>query len=277
MKEGRKVTNEMYYDKISMKGSHNSYDRKENLTAQITWNDKIPYDCGCGAVELDISQSSDGKSWSVGHMPGYRKDFRQLEGFLGDLEFWSGNNPGHDVITLHLDLKLTATTNFPDQLDQYIQESFTNVKVYTPGMLMGNASTLSQGALENGWPTLDSMNEQFIICLTGDPSDKEKYATTNPKDRLCFADKDTDPDEMPNDEHRVFFNFHIYHSERENWMKTFKACADKSNVITRAYTANSEDNWNDCLGSHCNIIATDKISNYEWAKVGNSRFLPFPS
>ena len=58
---------------------------------------------------------------------------------------------------------------------------------------------------------------------------------------------------------RVFFNFHIYHK-------------DRNNVIIRAYEANSEDNWSDCLNSGCNIIATNKVSNHAWAKVGTSRF-----
>ena len=133
---------------------------------------------------------------------------------------------------------------------------------------MGQSNNLSEGAKINGWPLLDNLKGKFIICLTGNSKDKKKYATTLPRTRLCFADKDTDPNQIPEDPDRVFFNFHIYHNKRKYWIKVFKECAKKSNVIIRAYVANSEDNWKDCLDSGCNLIATDRISNHKWAKVG---------
>lgn len=265
--------NNLRYNQVSMKASHNSYQRDETITEQISWNSEKNYNCGCGELELDISQSDDGLSWSVGHVPGYHKYYRQLSSFLSDLMVWSNNNPGHDVITLYLDLKHTATDDFPDQLDQYIMERFL-VDMFSPGTLMTNAATLSQGVLDNGgMPYLEELKGKFIICLTGNSGDKEKYATTSPKERLCFADKDTDCDQMPSDDHCVFFNFHIYHSKRDDWMEIFKKCVLLSNVIIRAYIANSEDNWDDCLSSGCNLIATDKISNYQWAEVGDTRFV----
>lgn len=264
-------SNKLRYNEISTKASHNSYQRDETIIKQLTWNWQNNYNCGCGALELDISQSDDGLNWSVGHKDSYDKDYRQLSGFLSDLTAWSNNNPRHDVITLHLDLKHTATANFPDKLDAYVKERLL-VGIYTPGELMGTQETLSKGALVNGWPTLRELKGKFIVCVTGNEKDKGTYARTGARQRLCFADKDTDVDETPSDDNRVFFNFHIYHSNRSKWMATFKACADKPNVIVRAYEADSEDNWNDCIDSGCNLIATNKISNHRWAKVGAQRF-----
>lgn len=260
------------YNEVSMKASHNSYQRNENIIEQITWNSEKNYNCGRGGIELDISQSDNGKEWSVGHKSSYDKYYRQLSQFLSDLMVWSKNNPKHDVITLHLDLKHTATSNFPSELDLYIKERFL-VEIYTPKDLMGSWNTLSQGALNNGWKTLDELKGKFIICLTGNSEDKETYAKKLPKKRLCFADKDTNLDQMPEDDYRVFFNFRIDYDKRGNWVAIFKKCANKSNVIVRAYVVNSEDIWNDCLSSGCNLIATDAISNHKWAKVGNSRFV----
>lgn len=266
------MDNTLRYNEISMKASHNSYQRDETITEQITWNPEQNYNCGCGELELDISQSSDGKSWSVDHVGVYSKDLRQLSSYLVDLTAWSEENTGHDVITLYLDLKHTATDNFPDQLDEYIL-TYLQTDIYKPCDLMGNAPTLRQGAIDNGWPMLEELKGKFLVCLTGDSNDKQKYAETDARTRLCFADKDTPVDEIPEDENRVFFNFHIYHSERDKWMKTFDACKNRKDAIIRAYVANSEDNWNDCLNSSCHLIATDKISNYTWAEVGDSRFV----
>jgi hypothetical protein len=260
------------YNEISMKASHNSYQRDETIIEQITWDAQKNYDCGCGELELDVSQSDDGQEWSVGHKNSYDKNYKQLSQFFYELTVWSKKNPKHDVITLYLDLKHTATENFPSELDQYIKKCFL-VETYTPRELMGNSQNLSQGALQNGWPTLDELAGKFIICLTGNKKDKAFYAQTSPKERLCFADKDTDLNKMPDSDERVFFNFHIYNNKKDEWTAIFKQCATKPNVIVRAYVANSESNWNNCLESGCNLIATDKISNYKWAKVGSSRFV----
>ncbi|CAD0314324.1 hypothetical protein CFBP2533_12150 [Xanthomonas hortorum pv. pelargonii] len=258
------------YNDVSMKASHNSYQRDETLREQITWNPKNHYDCGCGGLELDIAQSDDGLDWSVGHKGSYDKHYRQLSGFLSDLAVWSKENDGHDVITLHLDLKHTATKDFPDQLDAYLKDRLP--RIYTPGELMGSQETLALGAERNGWPFIEDLKNTFLVCVTGNKQDKQTYAETVPKSRLCFADKDTDADENPSDPHRVFFNFHIFHSDRDQWMKTFKACVGRPEVIIRAYLANSEDNWNDCLDSGCCVIATNKISDHAWALVGAQRF-----
>ncbi|MCC8555638.1 hypothetical protein, partial [Xanthomonas hortorum] len=141
------------YNDVSMKASHNSYQRDETLREQITWNPKNHYDCGCGGLELDIAQSDDGLDWSVGHKGSYDKHYRQLSGFLSDLAVWSKENDGHDVITLHLDLKHTATKDFPDQLDAYLQDRLP--LIYTPGELMGSQETLALGAERNGWPFIE--------------------------------------------------------------------------------------------------------------------------
>lgn len=153
-------------------------------------------------MELDIAQSDDGLDWSVGHKGSYDKHYRQLSGFLSDLAVWSKENDGHDVITLHLDLKHTATKDFPDQLDAYLKDRLP--RIYTPGELMGSQETLALGAESNGWPFIEDLKNTFLVCVTGNKQDKQTYAETAPKSRLCFADKDTDADENPSDPHRVF-------------------------------------------------------------------------
>lgn len=263
--------NDPRYNEVSSKASHNSYQRDEAFTDQLTWHADKTYNGGCSTLELDISQSGDGQNWSVGHAAGYRSDFRQLSLFLGELDSWSSANPDHDVITLYLDLKQTRSNNFPQQLDRYIR-AHSRFRIYSPNLLMGNAASLSEGALLGGWPTLGELRRQFMICVTGNENDKARYASTEPGDRLCFADKDVAPDGRPESSNRVFFNIHIFHRDREKWMRSFAESANRANVITRAYVADSEDNWKDCLSSGCNLIATDRISNHSWATVGNQRY-----
>jgi hypothetical protein len=266
------------YNQVSMKASHNSYQRNETITQQITWDSVRHYDCGCGGIELDISQSDEGNDWSVGHKASYDKHYRQLSQFLSDLQVWSNQNAGHDVITLYLDLKHVPDKNlttFPADLDSYIRERLT--PIYSPAAIIGEEDNLKAGALENGWASLGDLKGKFIICVTGSGDLKAAYAANQPKERLCFADKDIDADGTPDDNERIFFNFHIFHSDRDKWMKTFRDNSGKPNVIIRAYEANSADNWGDCLSSGCNLIATNEISNHDWAKVGSQRFAVIPN
>src|SRR5687767_7567169 len=72
------------YCNASMKASHNSYQRDEDLIQQILWHANAPADGACRGLELDISQSKTGNKWSVGHLAGYHTDYRQLSQFLAE-------------------------------------------------------------------------------------------------------------------------------------------------------------------------------------------------
>lgn len=281
------------YNQVSMKASHNSEEREETIIEQITWNKEENYNGGCSSIELDVSQSSTSteNKWSVNHDEGYKEgedkklsrtlessNSFQLSDFFFELQKWSKNNPNHDVITLYLDLKYVRNIDeFAPELDEYIKMNF-DVDIYTPSDLMGKHKNLSEGAKNNGWPSIEALQGKFIICLTGNAEDKkanakEKYAKTEPSKRLCFADKDIELNKQDvSDDHRVFFNCHIFNSSRKKWMEIFKEFSKNPEVIFRAWEADSQENWNDCLESGCNIIATNKVKDNEWAKVGNQRF-----
>lgn len=66
-----------------------------------------------------------------------------------------------------------------------------------------------------------------------------------------------------------FFNFHIYNRDSAIWTKTILTFS-QANFITRAYIANSRDNWRDCIRAGVTAIATDKVSNHSWAMVSNT-------
>lgn len=266
------------YNEISMKASHNSYESPVTpITAQLVWEDDANYNKGCGALELDVSKSAKSNNWSVGHNLSYRTPAEaQLSFYLEQLGTWSGDNPGHDVVTLHIDLKNMLSNKFYDDLDTYIKNHL-RAPIFSPGALFGDENTLTEGVKKNGWPTLDELKGKFIICITGDVlsigKNKKLYAGTSPKERLCFADKDRNANDMPDDPNRLFYNYHIYERTTSEWTATFRKCAeDNPHYIIRAYIANSGINWSNCLKSGVNIIATDEITGYNWAKVGKSRF-----
>lgn len=260
------------YNQVSMKGSHNSYQRDEPFIEQILFDSKKPYNSGCQAVELDIAQSDrEGENeWSVGHAVVYVKAYRQLSLFLGELKKYHTDTPRHDVVTLYLDIK-GAQDDFIQKLDAYILR-FLDSPMYTPGELMGKESNLSMGAKKNGWPTLTQLKGKFIVVLTGEEEYKSRYAKTEPKKRLCFADKDFDADQKPVSQTRVFFNYHLYSSEKNKWCPVFREAAGRANAIIRGYELDGKQLWNDALDCGCHILATNQIRGSEWARVGSQPF-----
>lgn len=262
--------NALPYCNASMKASHNSYQRQEDLVEQLTWYFDHPYNSGCRSVELDISQSKTGNKWSVGHLAGYHTDYRQLSQFLAELRRWNRGSPNHDVITLYLDLK-SVQPSFPEQLDQYIRD-YLDSPIYAPGELMGDAPDLAAGARQNGWPTLGDLRGKFIVVLTGGESDKSKYADTDPRRRQCFADKSRDADQAPESKSRVFFNYHLWTADTSKWTKTFKAAAGRRDAVIRGYVLNKEELWKNALKAGCHILATDEVSGHKWAKVADAPF-----
>jgi len=264
------------YNEVSMKAAHNSYQRDETLIEQITWNPGRPYNGGCRAIELDIAQSPSGEAWSVGHQESYDRYYRQISVFLSDLLSWSNDNPTHDIITLHLDLK-HVNSGFPDQLDKYISSRLSPCgpgKIFSPGYFLSQSSgPLSQAVLNVGWPTLAELKGKFLICLTGNATAKAVYSSTNPAQRLCFTDRDVDQDKVPCSDSAVFFNYHLFWNERSKWSSIFRSVADQPNVVLRGYELDSKDMWNEASASGLNLIATNMINDQSWASVGNEPFV----
>jgi hypothetical protein len=265
------------YNEVSMKAAHNSYQRDEILVDQLAWSASQPYQAGCRALELDISQSKNTNMWPVGHDDSYEKDYRQLSQFLNELSVWSSRNTMHDVITVHLDLK-PVEPGFPQKLDNYIRNNLhvgVITNVYRPGELMHNEPTLAAGAEKFGWPTLDQLRGRFIFCVTGNQQAKDSYARTSPRERLCFADVDVSDENKnnPQSDACVFFNYNLYSDNKGIWGPVFRRLAGTRKVILRGYVLNGESLWKAAIESGCHLLATDKIRNYKRAAVGSTPFV----
>lgn len=256
------------YNEVSFKASHNSYDRDETLVEQLHWDARDPAQGGCRGLELDINQSDEGNYWSVGHVGGYSSSERQLSQFLNELRVWAEQDHRHDVVTLYLDLK-EVHEGFEDGLDQYISQ-YLSRPIYRPGELMGGQSSVPNGARTYGWPTLESLRGKFIIVISGDSDAKLAYSNDNPRERLCFADKDRDQDEAPESNTRVFFNYHLYENDQDEWGPVFEGQATNPASVCRGYVINEGDFWGEVLAAGCNILATDRVKGHGWAKVNSA-------
>lgn len=263
------------YNQVCFKASHNSYELGISITQQI--------EKGCMGLELDIAQSADGQNWSVEHDKDYFSDpDKQLSRYLKELNTWSRDNPHHDVMTIHLDLKKvnfnSDTSTFPEEIDRYIRSNFDPAIIFCPQDLMGSKVSLADGARTNGWPKLKDLEGKFIFCLTGndflDRSQlaKKHYAATQPKERLCFTDLRKKRGTKPNPAKTIYFNYNfedgIGKATDKEWTNVIKKFSGKDDVITRTFGLNDDKKWQRALESGFNILVTDKIEE-SWAKVAD--------
>jgi hypothetical protein len=229
-------------------------------------------------LELDIHPSENLWVWSVNHIGRYKGLVdMQFSGYLTLLRDWSDKNPGHDVITVTVDLKSDPSDlrSFPWQLDAYIKRHLGSAKLFTPGELQGSNADLVSGAMSRGWPTLGDLKGRFILCLSGSEDAKKAYARSG-KERLCFADKKLEQrDSRPSTTkgHRVFFNFDLRAWLR--WKKTLQWFANQKGFVTRGYVINDGVLWKKARSAKVNILATDKVMKYSWATVGPTPFVRF--
>jgi hypothetical protein len=269
------------YNNLQQKGSHNSYQRDEDIHQQLAFNMAKPYQCGCRALEVDFARHSDsthGRSanyFQVTHDQG--GDGIPLAAYLGYLLSFHLATPMHDPIFVTLCIKSSQGNRsvFPDEMDAYIREWFDPRLLFTPGALMNGFPNLAASIQRSGWPGIAKLAGRFIFCLSGTEKWKSMYALTDPTARLCFADRDlvdtTVAAPIDEFESRVVVNMNLFSDDVSHWPDCV-AQLRQANLLVRGYVLNSKSLWNHALDAGVNILATDKVSNYKWATVGPSPF-----
>ncbi len=258
------------YQNLVFKTSHNSYDRKEDIEQQLSFDSSHTYQCGCRGVELDIwRHSSDSMNkgyFTVNHLTNGGEN---LSEYLDELSDWHGDNPNHDVVWVMLDIKSSDgdKNKFPDEIDSYLTSYFGRSLIKTPHDLfpgLTDSNKLSDVlAAQGGWPSLSSLKNHFIFCLSGNEDWKKVYYHNN-STRICFADC-SDIDKLTVSNSRVVYNVESGHGKQSD----FNTLMEKKMLI-RVYNVNSEDDWNAAIGMGANLLATDKVSDNEWAAVSST-------
>jgi hypothetical protein len=272
-------TNNLLYNEVSFKASHNSHDRNEITHEQLLFHERNPSTCGCRGLEFDIWRHSDEteRFFTVSHTQVF-KEGPPLAWYLGLLLSWHLNNSWHDVILVTIDIKSShgEVKTFPHEIDQYLKEYFNSHIIFRPSMLFHDKKkSLCENVIEFGWPQLGAMKDKFIFCLSGTDEWKNFYASLDPINRLCFCDKDFDDDDnnvsAPLSGNFIFFNTHVYSNDYNTWKITIPKFKGR-NLIVRAYEIDGEGLWHKAQSAGASVLATNKVSGAGWAKVGNSPF-----
>lgn len=253
------ATHSLRYDQVRFKASHNSYAKKVSLEEQLTFNRDHPHRRGFRGLELDVHQDRKGCKWCVRHLIGNcarlhanrRKTGRGgpdcLGEWFGELATWSGANPGHDVITLTLDLKrVVRRDTFGDDFDELLSSAGLDAtRLFSPGELTGP------------WPTLGELSGKFIACLSGLEKVKADYAARG--GGLCFSDVAMGPGRRrKRGEERLFLNYNWREYEKGQG-NVFRPPQDRAYVI-RAYNLRKDvalGSWDVAERKGVNIMSTD--------------------
>ena len=136
-------------------------------------------EAGITAPEFDSEQRLDEKGMKLFHIQDldFRSDFPLFKDALNALKNWSHENKGHIPVFITMNAKdqlidrprftkpLPFTKTALDSIDLEISEVFGAEMLITPDMVRGNAQTLEDAILTNGWPGLDQLRGRFMFVL----------------------------------------------------------------------------------------------------------------
>ena len=256
---------------IVFKASHNSYDRDETLGQQLTFNANDAYQCGCRGLELDIWRHSSNQMnpgyFTVGHT--FTDNNTNLSVYLSQILAWHNSNQNHDLVWVMLDIKSSDgdSSTFPDEIDNYLSTYLGSDKIANPKLLFPDfvdGSYLSDLVAQHGWPLLGTFTNKFIFCLSGTEEWKNVYVNQYPSKRLCFTDSG-DVSLLTKQNQRVVYNVESGDEKQSNF-QTLQA----KNIFIRVYDTDSEKDWDTATQMGANMLATDKVSNHDWAEVSSS-------
>ncbi|KRX10147.1 PLC-like phosphodiesterase, TIM beta/alpha-barrel domain [Pseudocohnilembus persalinus] len=284
------------YNEVTFKGSHNSYENRVPLNHHLNFNELNPHQGGVLNVEFDLVIDGDSVkfqeqqykknkkitkwNFSLQHEGPFNKKAMSLEQGLQILNFWSQNNPNHEVITVTIDIKPEATIGnhkiFQIQLNQQITSVINQDKIFTPLQLQSIFPDLNQAIQIGKWPKLRDLKNKFIFVLSGEDSKKEvfnrreTYNNYIKNNNIAFVDIDFR--HIKNNQslfeytnkikNRIFLN--VGGSNENIWNTNYLNEANELGLVTRLYGVNYPSMWLQAIDLKINILATDYVFSHPW-------------
>lgn len=123
---------------------------------------------------------------------------------LQEIRHWSDDNPTHlpimilvevkdeeipDPLDLGFSVPLPIDAEFLDTIDAEIRSVFTDDRIILPADVQGDAVTLEQAVLENGWPLLSVARGKVMFALDNGGSTLDLYVEGHPslEGRVLFV------------------------------------------------------------------------------------------
>lgn len=274
---------DLRYNQIRQKSIHNAFQRHEGVFDQIVyWRVR--------SLEADIHTThlldptaigTEHDDWFVYH---YEFDLfssvHTLDGFLRTCAAAHAAIPGHEVITLFLDIKDGFPVRITDRhsrarLDALLAHHLGD-SIYRPADLMARdpaARTAAEVVRGVGWPTLRELRGRFVVVLTGSDHQLGNYLSSRerPSDRLAFLSGNVGAvGDIGVDDDIVIYNMPAQRAG-------LAATVGDRGFVSRAYYVDDADAWEVASHARCNHVATDMVNTRRdpWADTSGPTGFPF--
>ncbi|MCC7541400.1 MAG: hypothetical protein IT379_34605 [Deltaproteobacteria bacterium] len=187
---------------LQAEATHNSYHLEPTEDAGEWAYSHAPLDeqlerQGVRALELDVHLDEECERFEVFHIGllDERTTCRVLSDCLALVRGFSQRHPGHHPLFVQIELKDPASVvdeAYFVALENEILSVFDRSWIVTPDEVRGDAATVSDAIVANGWPTLAATRGRILFYLDDDGASRQLY-THGGRDldgRLMFVDSD---------------------------------------------------------------------------------------
>jgi len=258
------------YNDVIQKSFHNSYNKDEGVMDQLIFH-------RARSIEFDIRNTKIGQStrsddWFVYHIPvvDTKTNCNRLSNCFQELKTFDQTHPNHEVITVWFDINSEwGGSHTPEAFDQLAKQYLSEDDFVKPADLLAacpGAVNLRQ-AVTNGcdWPSLESIKGKWIFVVVGGGN-----AYNQRSNRLGFSPSGASQNSDVDSGSAIFYNLNGVNNNLSRHI------AD-SNLISRRFLINNENDFNASVTGKVHHIATDKV-NYikdSWAVTHNENGWPF--
>ncbi|MCL4235067.1 MAG: hypothetical protein KJ042_11175 [Deltaproteobacteria bacterium] len=186
---------------IQAKGSHNSYHIQQGaITIPEYRYTHFPLDqeldAGVRQVELDVHYKEDGIR--VFHVPiiDRQTTCELFTDCLAIIKNWSDAHPGHHPLMIFVepkdDIDFVKWPGLHGEIENEVLSVWPEERIVTPDEVRGDAATLRDAILTDGWPTLGETRDRVLFHLNAGGSFRDEYLADYPglEGALMFIDSE---------------------------------------------------------------------------------------
>jgi len=262
---------ELRYNQIQQKASHNSYQRREPILTQLK-----DFKIRCLEFDIHSRPSAPAGDWWVYHnKKGDATVCSRLSECFAAVAQFHQAEPEHEVLTIFFDVDgLGAPGHKKSDFYEEIEKIFPNPSILKPGDLMAacpGAKNLQESVTQPGcgWPRLKDLKGKFIFVISGGKSSFAIPSYDLDAELVFLVSESGRPEKIHSAPDRVFFNM--------PGPDPFARTSREAGFVSRCYWLDSREKYEKAMGLGANLLATDDLDpgQFPWTTTSQPDGWPF--